>query len=384
MQSKIKCKTIKINQLKAKKMHTEIFYRIALNKTEGLGKSTLKQILTAAGSAQNVYEFPESWQRRLQHRKRCKVDIKLTDKLRGLVDKEMSLMEKYNVQLCHYLDTTYPNRLKRCPDAPVSFYFRGGGDFNRSRMLAVVGTRNATAYGIKSLTKILNDLKDSDITTVSGLAYGIDTVAHEESLNLGIPTIAVLGNGLHTIYPSTNKNLSERITAAGGTLISEFDFNTGPDRMNFPARNRIIAGMADAVLVAESGIKGGSIITAHIANSYNRDVFAIPGTIFDERHAGCHELIRKNIAAIVTSGKDLLEMMNWDSAPQPVQTQLFPDMSEDEAFVYRYIQTGRKTIDEIAEHCIGFSPSKLASILLSLELKGVLFALPGKSYSTEI
>ena len=365
-------------------MHTEIFYRIALNKTEGLGKSTLKQILSAAGSAQNVYEMPETWQRRLQHRKRFQINIKLNDKLKALVDQELNLMEKYNVRMCHFLDTTYPSRLKRCPDAPVSFYFRGGGHFNQPRMLAVVGTRNATSYGIKSLTKILNDLKDSDITTVSGLAYGIDTVAHEESLNLGIPTMAVLGNGLHTIYPSTNKNLSERMTAAGGSLISEFDFNTGPDRMNFPARNRIIAGMADAVLVAESGIKGGSIITAHIANSYNRDIFAIPGTIFDDMHAGCHELIRKNIAAIVTSGKDLLEMMNWDSTSQPVQTQLFPDISEDEAFVYRFIQTGKTTIDEISEHCEGLSPSKLAGILLSLELKGMIFALPGKSYSTEI
>ena len=365
-------------------MHTELFYRIALNKTERLGKSTLKQILTAAGSAQNVYEFPESWQRRLQHRKRCQLDIKLTDKLKDLVDKELSLMEKHNVRLCHFLDTTYPSRLKRCPDAPVSFYFRGGGDFNRPRMLAVVGTRNATAYGTKSLTKILNDLKDSNITTVSGLAYGIDTVAHEESLNLGIPTMAVLGNGLHTIYPSTNKNLSEKITENGGTLISEFDFSTGPDRMNFPARNRIIAGMADAVLVAESSEKGGSIITAHIANSYNRDVFAIPGTIFDERHAGCHELIRKNIAAIVTSGNDILEMMNWDTAPHSVQTQLFPELSKDESTVFRFIQTGKKNIDEIAEHCSGFSPSKLAGVLLSMELKGVLFALPGKSYSTGI
>ncbi len=365
-------------------MHTEIFYRIALNKTAGLGKSTLKQILNAAGSAKNVYEFPESWQRRLQNRKRCQTNISLNDKLKDLVDKELNLMEKHNARMCHYLDTTYPSRLKRCPDAPVSFYYRGKGDFNRSRMLAVVGTRNATAYGIKSLTKILNELRESDITTISGLAYGIDTVAHEESLNMGIPTIAVLGNGLQTIYPSTNKNLSEKITSNGGTLISEFDFNTGPDRMNFPARNRIIAGMADAVLVAESGIKGGSIITAHIANSYNRDIFAIPGTIFDDMHAGCHELIRKNIAAIVTSGKDLLEMMNWDSAPQAVQTQLFPDISEDEAFVYRFIQTGKKTIDEIAGHCAEFSPSKLAGILLSLELKGVLSALPGKSYSTEM
>lgn len=363
-------------------MHTEIFYRIALNKTEGLGKSTLKQILTVAGSARNVYEFPESWQRRLQHRKRCQIGIHLNDKLKELVDKELCLMEKYHVQMCHFLDMTYPSRLKRCPDAPVSFYFRGCNDFNRTRMLAVVGTRNATSYGIKSLKKILNELKDNNITTVSGLAYGIDTVAHEESLNLGIPTIAVLGNGLHTIYPSTNKSLSERIIENGGTLISEFDFNTGPDRTNFPARNRIIAGMADAVLVAESGIKGGSIITAHIANSYNRDIFAIPGTIFDERHAGCHELIRKNIAAIVTSGNDILEMMNWDTTPQNVQTQLFPELTEEESVVFRFIQTGRKTIDEIAEHCQDFSPSKLAGILLTLELKGVLFALPGKSYST--
>lgn len=251
-------------------------------------------------------------------------------------------------------------------------------------MLAVVGTRNATSYGTKSLTKILNDLKDSKILTISGLAYGIDTAAHEESLNLGIPTIAVLGNGLHTIYPSSNKILSERIIGDGGTLISEFDFNTGPDRMNFPARNRIIAGMADAVLVAESGIKGGSIITAHIANSYNRDIFAIPGTIFDERHAGCNELIRKNIAAIVTSGNDILEMMNWDTTPQSVQTQLFPELTEDESIVFRFIQTGKKNIDEISEHCQEFSPSKLAGILLSLELKGVLFSLPGKIYGTEI
>ena len=154
--------------------------------------------------------------------------------------------------------------------------------------------------------------------------------------------------------------------------------------MNFPARNRIIAGMADAVLVAESGIKGGSIITAQIANSYNRDIFAIPGSIFDDMHAGCHDLIRKNIAAMVTSGKDLLEMMNWDSAPQPIQTQLFPELSEDEEIIFRFIQQGKKNIDEISGHCSQFSPSKLAGLLLTMELKGVIFALPGKSYSTEL
>ncbi len=365
-------------------MHTEIFYRIALNKTEGLGKATLKQILTTAGSAQNVYEFPESWRMKLQNRKRYAVDIRLTDKIKTLVDRELWLMEKHDVHLCHFLDPQYPQRLKRCNDAPVSFYYKGSGEFNPVKMLAVVGTRNATSYGVKSLTKILDDLKESNITTVSGLAYGIDTVAHEESLNLGIPTIAVLGNGLHTIYPASNKRLSDRILESGGSLVSEFDFDTGPDRMNFPARNRIIAGMVDAVLVAESALKGGSIITAHIASSYNRDIFAIPGTIFDEMHVGCHELIRKNIAAMVTSGKDLLEMMNWDSTPTSVQTQLFQELSEEEDIIYRFLLQGKKNIDEISEHCGQFSPSKLAGLLLTMELKGVIFALPGKSYSTEL
>ncbi|MBQ2514561.1 MAG: DNA-processing protein DprA [Bacteroidales bacterium] len=367
-------------------MYTELFYRIALNKTEGIGKAFAKQILIASGSAQNVFEFPESWKRKLRNRKHAELSITLTDKVKYLVERELQLMEHHHVSLCHYLDPSYPKRLKRCNDAPVSFYYKGSGEFNPARILAVVGTRNATSYGIKGLTKILNELKESNISTVSGLAYGIDTVAHEESLNLGMPTLAVLGNGLHTIYPASNKSLSDRILESGGTLVSEFDFDTGPDRMNFPARNRIIAGMADAVLVAESAIKGGSIITAHIANSYNRDIFAIPGSIFDDMHTGCHDLIRRNIAAIATSGKDILEMMNWDmaSSPQSVQTQLFPELSEEEAFVYRFVETGKKSIDEISEHCAEFSPSKLAGILLTMELKGVLFALPGKSYSTSI
>lgn len=364
-------------------MHTETFYRIALNHIDGLGKATIKTLLSVSGSAQNIFEHPETWQSRLRHKKRVPLNIQLTDKIKQLVNDELSTMEKNGVHLCHYLDTEYPQRLKRCNDAPVSFYYKGCGDFNRARMLAVVGTRNATTYGIRSLTKILDELKSNNIVTVSGLAYGIDTVAHEVSLNTEMPTIAVLGSGLGVIYPASNKPLSERILANGGTLISEFGYWTSPDRLNFPARNRIIAGMADAVLVAESGIKGGSIITAHIASSYNRDIFAIPGTIFDEMHAGCHDLIRRNIAAMVTCGKDLLEMMNWDAAPTSVQTQLFPELSEEEDVIYRFLLQGKKNIDEISEHCPQFSPSKLAGLLLMMELKGIIFALPGKSYSTE-
>lgn len=362
-------------------MLMETFYRIALNKIEGFGPATIKRLLSAAGTARNVFECPETWRRKLQSSKRFHGEIRINDTIRKQVEEELQLMEKHHIKLCHYLDPSYPGRLKRCPDAPLLFYYLGNGDFQQPRMLAVVGTRNATAYGTRSLTKILGELKESNITTVSGLAYGIDTVAHQESVNLGMSTMAVMGCGLGTIYPSSNRTLAERILAHGGTLISEFDFHTGPDRMNFPARNRIIAGMSDAVLVAESGIKGGSIITAHIASTYNRDIFAIPGTIFDERHAGCHELIRKNIAAIVTSGNDLLEMMNWDSAPQSIQTELFPNLSEEEETIYRFLSQGRKNIDEIAGHCPEHSPSKLAGLLLTMELKGVIIALPGKSYS---
>ena len=364
-------------------MYTETYYRIALNKTEGLGKATIKLLLAAAGSATNLYERPETWQSQLRKRKRIPLDIHLSDNVRRLTEQELTAMEKHGIQLCHYLDTQYPQRLKRCSDAPVSFYFKGENHFNDVRMLAVVGTRNATSYGTRCLTKILEELKDSNISTISGLAYGIDTVAHEVSLTTGMTTTAVMGCGLKTIYPMSNKRLADRILENGGALISEYDFDVGPDRMNFPARNRIIAGLADAVLVAESAIKGGSIITAHIANSYNRDIFAIPGSVFDDMHAGCHDLIRKNIAALVTSGQDLLEMMNWDAAPKAVQTQLFPDLSEDEELIYNFVQNGKKDIDEISAHCNSFSPSKLAGLLLSMELKGVLYALPGKSYSTQ-
>jgi len=364
-------------------MYTENYYRIALNKIEGLGKSTIKLLLSTAGSATNIFEHPETWQSRLRNRKRIPWDIRLSDNVKMTTEKELNAMERNGIQLCHYLDSHYPHRLKRCNDAPVSFYYKGSRNFNNAHMLAVVGTRNATSYGAKSLTKILEELKDNDITTVSGLAYGIDTVAHEVSLNIGMTTFAVLGNGLQTIYPASNKRLSDRILENGGTLISEFDFGTGPDRMNFPARNRIIAGMADAVLVAESGIKGGSIITAHIANSYNRDIFAIPGMVFDEMHAGCHDLIRRNIAALVTCGNDILEMMNWDTPPKAIQTQLFPELSEDENILFQFIQNGKKSIDEISAHCPTFSPSKLAGLLLTMELKGILYALPGKCYSTQ-
>lgn len=361
-------------------METELFYRLALDHIDGCGRATIKEMLRHAGSAENVFRKPELWRKHLNGKCARRINTAITDSTRRLVEKEMNAMERHGIKLRNCLDGGYPARLRRCADAPVQFFYKGDIDFNSPRTLAVVGTRNATSYGTRCVTKILNDLKGSGITTVSGLAYGIDTVAHEESVRLGIPTIAVMGSGFKNIYPSTNKSLASKILDCGGALVTEFPFDTGPDRTNFPQRNRIIAGMADAVLVAESGLKGGSIITAHIAHSYNRDVFAVPGSIFDATSQGCNNLIRGNVAAAATSGNDILEMMNWDVAAKERQMQLFVELSDEEEFLCSFIRDESRSIDEISEHCAGFSPSKIAGLLLSLELKGALTSLPGKHY----
>ena len=193
-----------------------------------------------------------------------------------------------------------------------------------------------------------------------------------------------MGNGLGTVYPSQNRTLARQIIEQGGTLVSEYPFRTQPDRLNFPRRNRIVAGMADAVVVAETANKGGSIITAHIAQSYNRDVFAFPGSVFDPHFEGCHSLIRQNVAALVTSGQDLLEMMNWESSQGSVQTSLFVDLTEDEQQVVDLVRaSGELAIDRLSEALPEYSPSKLAGLLLTLELKGVLVCRPGKVYKLQ-
>ena len=361
-------------------METELFYRLALNYVESCGRSTLKEILKYSGSAKNVFESPELWRKQISNKKNNHLNLKISDQIRKNVEVEIDKMEKQGIMLCNILDSNYPVRLKRCVDSPIQFFYRGGSDFNFDRILAIVGTRNASSYGIRSVSKILNELKGSNIVTISGLAYGIDTATHEESLNHNIPTIAVLGSGLGTIYPSINRSLSDRIIDSGGTLITEFSYDIGPERVNFPQRNRIIAGMADAILVAETGYKGGSIITAHIAHTYNRDIFAIPGSIFEESFAGCNNLIRKNIAAVATSGADILELMNWDKVAKPHQIELFVELEEDEQYIFDYVKVQPRSIDDITEYCKNFTPSKIAAILLCLELKGVITALPGKRY----
>jgi DNA processing protein len=363
-------------------MYSEQFYRLALRYVKGFGQVSIKKMLALSGSATNLFTQPELW---LAHtgKRRKRIPLPAIDEaIRAQVEQEMKLMEQQDVQLCFCTDQNYPFRLKNCSDSPVSFFYKGSGAFNMPRSVAFVGTRDASAYGRQCTRKLLNELQDSGIVTVSGLAYGIDTETHERSLEYGLRTVAVLGSGLGTIYPSPNRPLAHRILDNGGTLVSEFDYRTPPDKLNFPKRNRIIAGITDATVVVESGKSGGSIITAHIAHSYNRDVFAVPGHITSLKSEGCHDLIYKNMAAILTNGRQLLEMMNWQTAEKNIQTSLFIELDEQEQQIFDLIRNaGTISIDRLSESLPQHKPSALAGLLLGLELKGVISCLPGKNYA---
>jgi DNA processing protein len=271
--------------------------------------------------------------------------------------------------------------MKHCEDSPMMIYFKGKANLSQQRILSIVGTRMPSDYGKAMCEQIVKDLADQGVLIVSGLAYGIDTAAHRASLSVGLPTVAVLAHGLDQIYPYVNRPLAEKMTEKGG-LLTEFLSQTKLNRDYFPRRNRIIAGMADATLVIESATKGGALITAEIANSYNRDVFALPGRATDAKSSGCNLLIRNNKAALIQNAADICFMMGWDQSPQifHIQQKLFTELNEQEKKVYEFLDTRKEAdIDDIYLNS-GLSAGKVAAILLKLEFDGLLRSLPGKRY----
>jgi DNA processing protein len=291
-------------------------------------------------------------------------------------------MEDLGIQAVVFSDDNYPPKLKNCEDAPLVLYVKGEADFRNRRVLGIVGTRKATPYGRMLCEKLVDGLSHLRPLIVSGLALGIDGYAHREALKNGLETAAVLAHGLDRVYPSAHSGLAARIEKQG-CLISDYVTGTKPDRENFPSRNRIIAGLCDAVVVVEAAITGGALITADLAASYNRDVFAFPGRVGDLYSAGCNRYIRENRAALIESAADVIAMMNWDDAPKkskPVQKELFAELPPDEDAVYKLIALSNEmSVDDICA-ALPMTPSRIASALLGLELKGHLQALPGKVY----
>jgi DNA processing protein len=300
-----------------------------------------------------------------------------------IAEKEAEYVIKHNIKTFFYLDNDYPFRLRQCDDSPVVFYFKGNCDLNPNKILSIVGTRNATAHGKEQCEKIITDLAIShpDLIIISGLAYGIDITAHRAALSNGLQTIGVLGHGFKTIYPSIHRPVAKSILSNGG-LLTDFMSDTLPERNNFLKRNRIIAGLSDATIVVESGIKGGALITADMAGSYNRDVFAFPGRPDDQWSAGCNSLIKSNKAALIESASDIEYFLNWEpeKSKPPVQKTLFSDLSEPEQKIYEHImKEGELTIDHICR-TLDIPVNKLSAQLLQMEFKGLIKCYPGNVY----
>jgi DNA processing protein len=268
-----------------------------------------------------------------------------------------------------------------CYDAPTILYYRGNANLNNSKIISIIGTRNNTDYGKQVTEDLITELIPYNVLVVSGLAYGIDAIAHKASIKNNVANVGVLAHGLDSIYPAQHKSLAKDILLNGG-LLTEFRKNTKADRYNFPQRNRIVAGMADATIVVETASKGGSMITAELAYNYNKDVFAIPGKIYDGKSSGCLKLIQQNKAILLSSTEQLIEEMGWqEKKKQPKkQRELFIELTEDEKTILQLINSKETiSIDDIYLQS-GLSSSSIASAILNLELQNIVLSLPGKMY----
>ena len=298
------------------------------------------------------------------------------------VEAEWQFIQNNHIKVLVKGNQGYPPKLEHCIDAPHVMYFKGSSDLLNKRVVSVVGTRAPSTYGKDRVVELMAVLGQYDVLVVSGLAYGIDTMAHKEALKNNLPTIGVLGHGLDKIYPYANRQLADEMLEQGG-LLSEFMQGVKPEKQNFPKRNRIVSGMADAVVVVESGFKGGSLITADIANSYNKDVLAYPGRATDPSSKGCNQLIRNHKANLITCGQDLVEFMNWvEDLPKSstVQPLMKAPLSHEENVLLSIISNHDPCPVDVLTNISGLNPGLVVAHLLSLEMTGLITSLPGKLY----
>jgi DNA processing protein len=360
-----------------------LIHQLGLTFIKGIGATLSKNILNYFGTAEDAFTAPK------QHLKKVPgVGMRAENlDLQAALERarqEAEFVEKNGIEVIFYTDSRYPKRLKNCSDAPVLLYSKGNADFNNQKVISIVGTRNATDYGRTLCKQLIEDLKPYNALIVSGLALGIDVAAHKESLRLDLPTVGVLGHGLDRLYPAQNRSVADKMILNGG-MLTEFPSGTKPDRENFPQRNRIVAGMADATVVIEAGIKGGALITAEIANSYNRDVYAFPGRINDEYSEGCNFLIRNNKAALLTCAPDLAYALGWDklgTVQKPKRQMVLPmGLSADEMRIFELLQhhDAPLAIDDLTIKA-NIPLSQLTMTLLNMELQGYIRSLPGKTY----
>ena len=361
----------------------EIMYYIAIDLIPGIGSTLAKRLIAYCGSAKAVFTARNNSLQKIPGIGAMLSKEITSQQVLKRAEKEVEFIRKHRINAYCYTDDSYPERLRQCEDGPVVFFSKGNIDFNRNKFLSIVGTRHATAYGQAVCEKIIGGLAElgHQAVIVSGLAYGIDICAHRAALTHRLDTIAVMATGLNQIYPSSHAATVRQIIEHGA-IISDFTSDTELDRKNFLKRNRIIAGLSDATLVIESKAKGGALITADIAHSYNRDVFAVPGRAGDVFSEGCNNLIRQNKAALVQNAEELEYLLGWEKSavPQSVQLPLFSDFSEEEQLIIETLRNKDSESIDVISYRTNIPVGKLSSLLLALEFKDVVKSLPGKQY----
>ncbi len=359
----------------------DLLYKMAITRIPKVGGVLAKNLISYCGGAEAVFHANKKELLKVPGIGPAIANNILTQQVLYEAEAEMEWVQKNDIQALFYLDENYPQRLRHYDESPLMLYYKGTAELNAERVVAVVGTRSPTSRGKAICEDIVDGLKDYNVLVVSGLAYGIDITAHRQCIQSGIPTIGVLGHGLDKVYPAEHQQTALDMMEQGGVL-TEFSYKTEPNRQHFPMRNRIIAGMCDALLVIETAQRGGSMISAELANAYNKDVFAVPGRIKDKASKGCNHLIKTHKAALLEKAEDIAYIMRWEKGENKsgVQKQLFVELTETEQKVVDILQKADETgIDELTFQA-GINPSQLSSILLNLEFKGMVKSLPGKRF----
>ncbi|MDR0541924.1 MAG: DNA-processing protein DprA [Dysgonamonadaceae bacterium] len=364
----------------------DLIYRIGVTLVKGIGDITAKQVIETLGDASLLFKEKAVRLERIPGvSRRIIAEIHRPEVLQR-AEREVAFIEKNKITPLFIRDDNYPNRLKECVDAPVLLYFKGKSNLNAQKIISIVGTRNASPYGKETVENLLQNIAEAypEAVIVSGLAYGIDICAHKNALKNHLPTIGVLAHGLDRIYPSAHRNTAIEMLDNGG-LLTDFMSETNPDRQNFVKRNRIIAGISDCTIVVESAGKGGALITASIADSYNKDVFAVPGKVTDACSAGCNYLIKYKKAALITCAEDIFREMCWNQTPEQkkpaIQQAIFPNLTSDEQAVTDLL--AKKGSAQLNTICIELNMpvNQLAPLLFELEMKGIVRCMPGGMYA---
>lgn len=358
-------------------------YRLAFSMMRGVNPETGSAILQRMHSEGDFFRATPAELQTVMGMKSPLFEREYRDRLLAIAESEAVYNDVNRIRELYFTDNDYPQLLRECSDAPLMLYAIGDCDYNNSHIISIVGTRHATAYGVDFVNKLITGLAEKvrNIIVVSGLAYGIDIAAHRAAMSAGLPTIGVVAHGLSTIYPSSHRNDAARMAKSGGMVLTEYIHDARIHKGNFLARNRIVAGIAECVVVVESAYKGGALTTARIASEYSRDVFALPGRTSDIYSRGCNGLIARNVAHLITGADDIIEVMGWETAEEDgEQKSLFPELTADETVIVDYLRNkGDARINAISVET-GISMSRLMPLMVNLEFKGIVINIPGGSY----